>query len=131
MTVLADTTAWVDYLRGQDTPSAKALDRAIAEDVVLLGDLILAEIMRGLPDERTAKLVSAALERFNVVVIGGKSVALQAATNYRFLRSKAITVRGTIDLMIGTWCIMTGVPLLHADRDFDGMEKWLGLKRWS
>jgi len=29
--------------------------------------------------------------------------------------------------MIGTFCILNNIPLLHKDRDFDPMEKCLGL----
>jgi hypothetical protein len=48
-----------------------------------------------------------------------------------FLRAKGITVRGTIDLLIATWCIRDDVRPLHADRDFEGFETHLGLKRWT
>jgi predicted nucleic acid-binding protein len=46
------------------------------------------------------------------------------------LREKAHTVRGSIDLLIGTWCMENQLPLLHNDQDFDAMEQHLGLKVW-
>ncbi len=52
---------------------------------------------------------------------------MRAAQNYRALRAKGITPRKTIDIIIGTHCIVHGVPLLHADRDFDVLEGELGL----
>ncbi len=39
-----------------------------------------------------------------------------------------MTVRKTIDVLIGTFCLRNDFPLLHDDRDFDPMEKHLGLK---
>jgi predicted nucleic acid-binding protein len=36
-------------------------------------------------------------------------------------------VRKTIDLLIGTWCIENQQPLLHNDRDFRPMSRYLGL----
>ena len=42
-----------------------------------------------------------------------------------------MTVRGTIDVIIATWCIENRVPLLHNDRDFDLMEERLGLVAWK
>jgi hypothetical protein len=39
-----------------------------------------------------------------------------------------MTVRKTIDVMIGTFCIHYRLPLLHDDRDFDPMVKLLGLE---
>jgi predicted nucleic acid-binding protein len=37
-------------------------------------------------------------------------------------------VRKTIDVLIGTFCIVHGHTLLHTDSDFDPMERYLGLK---
>jgi len=55
-------------------------------------------------------------------------LAIAAAKNYRLLRSEGITIRKTIDLIIGTFCIAHGHTLLHDDRDFSPMETHLGLK---
>ena len=55
------------------------------------------------------------------------ALAAQAAANYRALRGQGVTVRRTMDLLIGTFCIERGHALLHSDRDFDGMERFLGL----
>jgi predicted nucleic acid-binding protein len=128
--ILADTTAWIDYLRGAVTPGAEALDRAIDTGQLVLGDLILTEIMRGLPGEKEAGRVWSHLRGFDVRVLCGEEIALRAARNYRHLRGKGITVRGTVDLIIATWCITNRCPLIHADRDFYGMEQHLGLQRW-
>ena len=43
------------------------------------------------------------------------------------LRRRGITVRKTIDLLIGTWCIHNRGPLLHNDADFRPMARYLGL----
>jgi predicted nucleic acid-binding protein len=50
------------------------------------------------------------------------------ARNYRFLRRRGITVRKTIDLLIGTWCIENRASLLHNDSDFHPMTRYLGLR---
>jgi len=54
-------------------------------------------------------------------------MAERSATHYRTLRKKGVTVRKTIDVMIGTYCIFQNLPLLYCDRDFDPMVKYLGL----
>ncbi len=59
--------------------------------------------------------------------MGGRTLALESAMNDRFLRKKGVTVRKTIDVMIGTFCIHNHLTLLHDDRDFDPMVKFLGL----
>ncbi|MGH6886433.1 MAG: type II toxin-antitoxin system VapC family toxin, partial [Geminicoccales bacterium] len=65
---------------------------------------------------------------FELVTIGGVDLALQAADYYRALRRLGVTVRKTIDLLIGTWCIAMDCDLLHSDRDFDPMALHLGLR---
>jgi predicted nucleic acid-binding protein len=60
--------------------------------------------------------------------MGGRELALESAMNYRFLRKRGVTVRKTIDVMIGTFCIHHQLALLHDDRDFDPMVKFLGLE---
>jgi predicted nucleic acid-binding protein len=44
------------------------------------------------------------------------------------LRRLGVTVRKTIDLLIGTHCITDDCALLHSDRDFDPMTRHLGLR---
>ena len=58
----------------------------------------------------------------------GPDLAIQSARNYRTLRQKGVTVRKTIDSLIATYCIENDHELLHNDSDFDGYEKYLGLK---
>ena len=68
------------------------------------------------------------LTALTVVELGGQHVAIQAAKNFRALRSKGVTVRKTIDTVIATRCIESGYELLHNDRDFDPFAKHLGLR---
>jgi predicted nucleic acid-binding protein len=53
---------------------------------------------------------------------------VRAAANDRYLRGRGLTIRKTIDLLIGTFCIEHGHALLHADRDFEPMQLYLGLQ---
>lgn len=129
--ILADTSAWIDFLRNKDTPAAAALDKAAGTDGLLMGDLILVELLQGYREGRALAELKDDLRLFPIVTLCGPALALKAADNYRLLRKKGITVRGTIDVIIATWCVTNEVPLIHADRDFEGMEKWLGLKRWD
>jgi len=68
------------------------------------------------------------LGRLEQVALGGEELAIEAARNFRKLRAKGVTVRGTIDVIIATRCLVDGVRLLHSDRDFDAFEAHLGLR---
>ena len=129
--ILADTSAWIDFLKGKNTPSSVALDQAAGTEALVMGDLILVELLQGYREGRALAELKEDLRLFPVVSLCGPVLALKAADNYRLLRNRGITVRGTIDVIIATWCIANEVPLIHADRDFEGMEKWFGLKRWN
>jgi hypothetical protein len=95
---------------------------------LLIGDLILCEVLRGIPDARERAAVKEVLLSFEVVTVGGVELALEAADRYRALRQRGVTVRKTIDLLIGTYCIVKDCVLLHSDRDFDPMARHLGLR---
>ena len=77
-------------------------------------------------------VVKDVLLSFELVAIGGVDFTLEAADHYRTLRRRSITVRKTIDLLIGTYCIVKDCALLHSDRDFDPiMAQHLGLRALS
>jgi predicted nucleic acid-binding protein len=59
--------------------------------------------------------------------MAGEAIAVSAARNFRALRRRGITIRKTIDLLIGTWCIDNRRPLLHNDSVFRPMALYLGL----
>jgi predicted nucleic acid-binding protein len=63
-----------------------------------------------------------------IVALVGKDIAIQAAKNFRTLRSLGITVRRTIDTLIATSCIEKGLVLLYSDKDFDPFVEHLGLQ---
>ena len=97
-------------------------------DEVIVGDLMLCEVLQGLESEQAARDVEALLRRFEIVSMAGDAIAV--ARNYRFLRRRGITVRRTIDLLIGTWCIENRASLLHNDSDFHPMTRYLGLREF-
>lgn len=126
--IVADTSVWIDFFNGKGTPGAALLRSSLAEAEVLMGDLILAEILQGFRSEKDFRTVRSRLALLDVVTLCGPDIALAAADNYRILRLKGVTVRKTIDMIIATYCIRHRLPLLHQDRDFDPMERYLGLK---
>jgi predicted nucleic acid-binding protein len=125
--IVVDSSVWIDFLNGRDAPHVKRLRAIIGTDEVIVGDLMLCEVLQGLDDERTAREVEALMRRFEIVSMAGGAIAVTAARNFRSLRRRGITVRKTIDLLIGTWCIENRRPLLHNDSDFHLMARYLGL----
>jgi predicted nucleic acid-binding protein len=126
--VIVDTTVWIDYLRGVESQEAIWLDRELTRQRLGLTDLILCEVLQGIRDQATFVDARDRLSKLQHFQNGGKELAIAAAHNYRTLRERGYTVRGTIDCLIATFCLEAGHTLLHRDRDFDVFEKELGLK---
>jgi predicted nucleic acid-binding protein len=125
--IVVDTSVWIDFLNGRNAPPVRRLRESLGTEEIVVGDLMVCEILQGLDSERSAAEVESLLHRFEIVPMVGEAIAVAAARNFRHLRRRGITIRKTIDLLIGTWCIETRRPLLHNDRDFRPMARYLGL----
>jgi predicted nucleic acid-binding protein len=126
--ILVDSSVWIDYLRSADTPQVALLDSFLGRTPLAVGDLIAAEVLQGVRDDREFQWVKSTFDAFAHVDLCDYSLALKASENYRFLRSKGATVRKTIDTLIATRCIEDRLTLLHSDQDFKPFEEHLGLR---
>lgn len=128
--IVVDSSVWIGVLRGADTPAVVRLRDlvATADDQILVGDLILLELLQGARDEAHASRIERNLRRFQIAAMLSDATAVHAARNYRRLRTSGVTVRKTIDMIIGTFCILGRHALLHDDRDFEPMAAYLGLR---
>jgi predicted nucleic acid-binding protein len=126
--IVADTSVWIDYVKGIVAPHTNLLDFELLHNRVITGDLIIVEFLQGFRNEndyRKAKQIMDSLEYHD---LAGKDISIKAAQNFRRLRKNGVTVRKTIDVIIATFCIENDFELIHNDRDFDPMEEMLGLK---
>jgi len=125
--ILVDSSVWIDYFNGKKTRPTNLLDASLGSIPVLVGDLILTEVLQGFNSDKEFGIAKDLLLGLPFMAMGGQALALESAINYRILRKNGITVRKTIDVIIGTSCIHYKIPLLHDDKDFDPMVKFLGL----
>jgi predicted nucleic acid-binding protein len=125
--IAVDSSVWIDFLNGRDELHVRRLRATLGTEEIIVGDLMLCEVLQGLDSEGAARHVEILLRRFEIVAMAGEAIAAAAARNFRILRRRGITIRKTIDLLIGTWCIQNRTPLLHNDGDFRPMARYLGL----
>lgn len=125
--LVVDTSVWIDYFNGIESPHSDYLHIAVDQRPILVGDLILAEILQGIHSDAEFERTRRILNMFTQASMVNPRLALQSAHNFRYLRQKGVTVRKTIDSLIATYCIESDHELLHNDRDFDGYEEHLGL----
>ncbi|MCD4790782.1 MAG: PIN domain nuclease [Bacteroidales bacterium] len=126
--ILVDTSVWIDYFNGISNQKTNKLDLILGIDVVITGDIILTEILQGFRNDKDYKIAKKQLGSIYYYQFLNKDISIKAAENFRFLRKKGITIRKTTDILIGTFCIEYNIPLLHDDKDFEPMEKYLYLK---
>lgn len=125
--ILADTSVWIDYFNGIGSARTNILDAALANDTVVIGDVIFLEILQGFrrdKDYNTARKTLRLLDHYEML---GLQMVEKCAENYRALRKRGITIRKTTDIIIATFCIENKLPVLHSDRDFLPFTKHLGL----
>lgn len=126
--IFVDSSVWINYFNGAKSPDADELDDLLRTAQIVIGDLVLTEVLQGFrskKDYETAKTLLLSLQIFDLL---GTNMAIKAAENYRMLRSKGITIRKTADVISATFCIESDLPLLHADKDFQPFQQYLGLK---
>lgn len=126
--IVADTSAWIDYFNGVLAPHTDRLDSDLETDIIIIGDLIIAELLQGFKTDKEYNTAKKIIEKFEYRDFVGKEIAMKTANNYRYLRKNGITVRKTIDVIIATFCIENEYQLIHNDKDFDPLEEHLGLK---
>ncbi len=126
--ILVDSSVWIAYFNGQINWQTDTLDILLQNVPILIGDLILTEVLQGFRTDKDFNQAKEFLGTLDFVEIGAYNSAVISASNYRQMRKKGITVRKTIDVLIGTYCIENSVSLLHDNHDFAPMEQLLGLK---
>jgi predicted nucleic acid-binding protein len=126
--IVVDSSVWIDFFNGIATAEVERLRTLIGQQPLLVGDVMLLEILQGVASEREARRVENALRQFDVAPMLDPDLAVQGAAYYRRLRQRGITLRKTIDLIIGTFCIAHRHTLLTSDRVFLPMAEHLGLK---
>lgn len=125
--IVVDSSVWVDYFNGQETRETSYLDSILGIEPIAIGDLILAEVLQGFRDDGDFQTAKGLMTDLTVYEMLGEDKAIRAAQMYRALRQRGITVRKTSDVIIGSFCIDAGLPLLFSDRDFRPMVRHMNL----
>lgn len=125
--ILVDTSVWIDYFNNIDSTHSNALDLALANGTAAIGDIIFLEILQGFKSDKDYENTKTQLFKLDQYEMFGLHMVEPCANNYRTLRKKGITIRGTTDVIIATFCIENKLPLLFKDKDFSPFVRHLGL----
>lgn len=125
--LIADTSAWIEFLRGSGSSVAVRMRTAIGQREIVTVDPVLLEVMAGARPEaatRTLRLLDA--QRFEPVVV--RQDWLDAAEIYRGLRQRGETLRSHVDALIAALAMRLELPVLHLDRDYDAIARHVPLR---
>ena len=126
--IVVDSSVWVDYFNGQDTPQTAKLDALLGIEPLAIGDLILTEVLQGFRRDADFAKAKALLLSLTVLEMLGQDNAIRSTEHYRALRKRGITIRKTVDVIIATFCIVEGHSLLFSDKDFVPFVDQFGLR---
>lgn len=129
MEILVDTSVWVDFFNGINSPGTGSLQEMLeAEDPICISDVILAETLQGFRNNDEFESVKTHLLHFPIYSLQSPEGYIRAAQLYRTCRKKGVTIRKTIDCLIAQIALDHGLILLHQDNDFDKIASVSGLR---
>jgi predicted nucleic acid-binding protein len=116
---LADTSVWVDWLKGTDSPESIWLRNAIVEDFdVVVPGIVVTEVLRGVPGEREARRLEYVFGQFEPAPALDERDYREAARLYRHCRAKGVTIPSTTDCLIAQLAVRHRLTMVTRDRDF-------------
>ena len=124
--ILIDTSAWIEFLRDTDSAVCRRVDALLGDDIATCHPVRM-EVLAGARDERRLNDLRRLLARAALLPTRATDYE-QAATLYRTCRRGGETVRKLIDCLIAATAIRAGVPVLHADADFDALARQTALR---
>ena len=118
--ILADTSAWVEYLRATGSPVHLRLRRLIADEGDLgTTEVVMMELLAGETTPEGVARLRRLLGRFDLLAVEGLADYEAAAELHRRCRAGGETVRNLTDCLIAAVAVRHGAALLHRDQDFD------------
>jgi predicted nucleic acid-binding protein len=121
---LADTSVWVDWLKGTESPESLWLRDAIVEDFdLLVPGIVVTEVLRGVPGEREARRLEYLFGQFDAAPALDDRDYRDAARLYRHCRAKGVTIPSTTDCLIAQLAVRHRLTMVTRDRDFQAIAR--------
>jgi predicted nucleic acid-binding protein len=119
--VIADSSAWIDFLRARRSVTARRLELALrAGDAILMPDVVYREVLQGARDSRHFIRLQEQLEEVRPFAPEDpRQTERHAAWLYARCRWEGMTLRSPNDCLIAACAVEADEPLLHADQDFE------------
>lgn len=128
MTVLVDTSVWVEHLRGTDSPTRRHLIALLRAGEVATTDVVMMEVLCGPTDEKDVDRLTNMLAGTRYLRQEAPRDAEGAAALFRTCRRAGEAPRARLDCLVAAVAIRHSVPVLHHDRDYDVLARHTDLE---
>ena len=118
--LLADTSAWIEFLRDTGSAVHVRLRQAVEREEVVVTDPVVFEVLRGARPGDEDDLLRLLGEQESRAVAPFLDW-VDAARVWRSCRERGVTARSGVDCLIAAVAIRAGLPVLHLDRDYDAI----------
>lgn len=120
--MIADSSVWVEWLRGGGHPACERLERELRAGTIRLLPTILQEVLQGAATPERFLAWQRAFEALPMATTQDVArIAILAAGLHARCRWAGITPRSANDCLIAASCIELDEALLHLDRDFSAI----------
>lgn len=128
--ILADTSAWMEYDRGTNSPVHTRLGQLIADGGrdVAVTEPILMEVLGGAKDDQSHQQLYNLLTSVSWLAMNPAADFEGAARINRVCRTNGVAAPGYIVCMIANIALRTGSEILTADQDFHRVGELFPLK---
>ncbi|MDE0580514.1 MAG: PIN domain nuclease [Acidimicrobiia bacterium] len=128
--ILADTSAWMEYDRGTDSPAHRKLVELIAEggQNVAVTEPVLMEVLGGANDDQNHQRLYNLLTSLSWLAMNPAADFEGAARINRVCRTSGVAAPGYIVCMIANIAMRTESEILTADQDFHRVAELFPLK---
>lgn len=118
--IIVDTSVWIDGFRSiQSVKTNKVVEYLAMSQQVVITPTILQEVLQGVREDHRFDRIKDDLLACTMLLLDPVEAAISAATLYRMLRKKGVTIRKPNDCLIAHYAIFYDIPVLHSDVDFD------------
>ena len=129
--IFVDSSVWIDLFNQRTNPQTARLTVELQKRLpkIAVGDLVAYEVLRGIGNDKRRAKTWQYLKKHQLVQLVGFERARRAAERYAELRTVGRTVRKTNDVLIASYCLDEGLPLLFSDKDFVHFVEHFGMRK--
>jgi hypothetical protein len=119
--VIADSSAWVEFLRATGSEVDLRVDAALREGTLLVAEPVLMELLYGARSREEWLDIERVTHSCGFARAQSPTDWIEAAALRRRMRRAGRTIAGALDCLIAVVAMRLDAAVLHKDADFDAI----------